>query len=670
MSRVINKLLSTTGGVSAGTDEFFNETTLLLHGDGTNGSQNNTFIDSSANGFTITRNGNTTQGSYSPYGDRWSNYFDGTGDYLDAGSDAALNFGTGDFTIECWVNFASTSGELGLFSKYSSAPRGVNLRYTSSSTALRLVAIGTGGTLAQNVSFNPIIGAWYHIAYSRSGDNHYLYVDGTEIFSQTSAIGNIDTSEPFVVGLSQTVSNSEFNGYISDVRAIKGTALYTTNFTPPTEPLTAVTNTSLLTCQSNRFKDNSSNDFAITVNGNTKVTPFSPYAPSDAYDPANEGGSGYFDGSGDYLSAGTDTAYAFGTGDFTIECWFYAVTIDDRSESLVSINTASSSADWQLNVTTDNGTQLEFIASSSVVLTYPISAGQWYHVAVVRSGSNLNLYLNGIQVDTTTNTNNFSDTGPLRVGVNRGGFKNFNGYISDVRIIKGTALYTSDFTPPTAPLTAVTNTSLLCNFTNAGIFDSTGKSVLETVGNAQIDTTTVKYGTGSMEFDGTGDYLVVNNDDTFSGDFTVELWHNTTQITNSFPSPRLFCSKGGSGNIADNFQITINSEDPTNTGGSLLLFSNESLSDKSTTSLSDGNWHHIAATRSGTDVKLFIDGVQQGSTYTSSQAFTFSNSYIGVRGDLASGTYYNGYIDDFRITKGVARYTANFTPPTKAFPDQ
>jgi len=63
-------------------DPQFNYVSALLTGDGTNGAQNNTFIDSSANNFTITRAGNTTQGSVSPYGGNWSNYFDGSGDYL------------------------------------------------------------------------------------------------------------------------------------------------------------------------------------------------------------------------------------------------------------------------------------------------------------------------------------------------------------------------------------------------------------------------------------------------------------------------------------------------------------------------------------------------------------------------------------------------------------
>ena len=100
----------TTGGGSGGggstNDPNFNQVSLLLHGDGTNGAQNNTFLDSSTNNFTVTRNGNTTQGTNTPFSQAagyWSNYFNGSSTYLNAGISSAYTFGTGDFTVECWV---------------------------------------------------------------------------------------------------------------------------------------------------------------------------------------------------------------------------------------------------------------------------------------------------------------------------------------------------------------------------------------------------------------------------------------------------------------------------------------------------------------------------------------------------------------------------------------
>ena len=92
-------------------DPYWQYTTLMLHGNGTNGAQNNTFLDSSTNNFTITRNGNTTQGTFTPYGPtgNWSNYFPGgTGNIITIPDSTAFTFGTGDLTIECFLFVTST----------------------------------------------------------------------------------------------------------------------------------------------------------------------------------------------------------------------------------------------------------------------------------------------------------------------------------------------------------------------------------------------------------------------------------------------------------------------------------------------------------------------------------------------------------------------------------
>jgi hypothetical protein len=102
MSGIMNMLLGARTAIAVAVDEFFNRVTLLLPGDGTNGAQNNTFLDSSTNNFTITRNGNTTQGTFSPFSQTgWSNYFDGSGDYLSMPT-ASSPIANEDFTIECW----------------------------------------------------------------------------------------------------------------------------------------------------------------------------------------------------------------------------------------------------------------------------------------------------------------------------------------------------------------------------------------------------------------------------------------------------------------------------------------------------------------------------------------------------------------------------------------
>lgn len=101
----------------ATTDPFFKYVSMLLPGTGTNGAQNNTFVDSSTNNFAVTRAGNTTQGTFTPYGPNWSNYFDGNGDRLDIANNTALQLNSVNFTIEAWVYYTTATAYFHFFFK-------------------------------------------------------------------------------------------------------------------------------------------------------------------------------------------------------------------------------------------------------------------------------------------------------------------------------------------------------------------------------------------------------------------------------------------------------------------------------------------------------------------------------------------------------------------------
>jgi hypothetical protein len=638
-------------------DPYFNYVTMLLHGDGTNGAQNNTFLDSSTNNFTITRNGNTTQGSFSPYGSNWSNYFDGTGDYLSFTKQTT----TSAFTCECWFyRGEDVSGYHIVFSGNNlSSVNADNVQLlVSNAGAVGLTLAGTG-VIAQTGTA-VIKNQWNHIAWVRSGTSCAIFVNGSRIATGTSS------SALNVVSVGTYLSGYEPNGYVSNAR-INTTAVYDpslTTCTVPTAPLTAITGTYLLTCQSNRFIDNSTNAFAITVNGTPSVQRFSPFSPTASYATATIGGSGYFDGSGDYLTVPDNAAWDFGTGNFTVECWIYPNSVS-ADQMLISQYDSTTGFSFQVD---SGGTVVFYNGGTALLSGSSVITSAWQHCVAVRSGTTFSLYVNGTRIATGTNSTNITgSTQPLMIGNIPVAFSQpFLGYISDARVVKGTAIYDpsqSTITIPTAPLTAVSNTQLLTNFTNGGIFDNAMMNNLETVGNAQISTSVFKYGSGSLAFDGTGDYLTGYpagnvNLDFGSGDFTVECW----LYANSLSASDYIALMGfHDGSNTNSWGAYVRSN------GVFFYGSAATLTGGGTVNTS--TWYHFAASRSGSTIRVFLNGTQVGSN-TVSGTYVAGGFLFRVGEDNAgSNPAFNGYIDDLRITKGYARYTTTFTPPTAAFPN-
>jgi hypothetical protein len=192
--------------------------------------------------------------------------------------------------------------------------------------------------------------------------------------------------------------------------------------------------------------------------------------------------------------------------------------------------------------------------------------------------------------------------------------------------------------------------------TNGGIIDVTQRNNLETVGNTRIDTSVKKFGTGSMYFDGTGDYLTIPYNQYFdlvANDFTIEAWVYRNAIG---AEHNIAATRPSSGNTGWNLRI--------NSTNTLQFYYTGGSSVTSTGTIPATTWTHVAVTRSGTTVRLFINGTIDGSATFSDGTAVVNVLRIGVDNSGAAG-YMNGYIDDLRITRGYARYTANFTPPAQ-----
>lgn len=656
----------------AGPDENFNLTTLLLSGNGTNGAQNSTFLDSSPNTFTINRSGNTTQGAFSPFSPAgWSTHFNGTGSNqrLDLPSNAVFTLGSSNFTIEFWFLANEIIQNSGIF-QYSSTAGAL----TTTATGQLSVQIYNGGIyLGNNGGFSQLvapysIGVWTHVAIVRSGTTITVYVDGTSKLTVTdshSYTGTYLTLGAFYA------TQYVFDGYISNFRFVNGTAVYTTDFTVPTAPLSAITGTSLLTCQSNRFKDNSSNDFTITVNGTPSIQAFSPFAPIEAYAASTHGGSAYFDGAGDYLSIANGSVFSFGTGSFTVSTWVYPTLSGPlRICSSNWTNTISDPGSWLFYIDTSASTMvfLHYVSGFRVYsVSAPIPVNAWSFITVSVSGSTIYFSFNGTVYSTSFTTGSIvGSTTDNVIGAEFRAGDVFKGYMADFRAVAGTALYTSTYTPPIEPMTSVSGTTLLCKFNNAGVIDSTAKNTLETAGTAQISDSQSKFGGSSIYFNGSSDYLltgpsIVNNIET--GNLTIEFWAYTT------------ASASGQEMIqVDKFDSTYGPIIGYQSGSQFVVYlsslgnSWDIASGKVLGTVNLNTWTHYAFTRAGSNFYTFMDGNLQDTWVSSSNIYQSANQVTVGNGQL--NKFYNGYIDELRITKGNARYTANFTPTVNAFPVQ
>jgi len=313
---------------------------------------------------------------------------------------------------------------------------------------------------------------------------------------------------------------------------------------------------------------------------------------------------------------------------------------------------------------TSNGTY-----NSSTVNIY---ASTWNHIAISVSGTTVYFFLNGVAAGTASVTlSSFTGAGTLSVANNNNGSNAyFPGYISDVRVTPNVAIYTNTFFPPVAPLTSAPTTisqpsNLLLNFNNGAIVDAHGSGDLVTVSGTQLSTTIKKFGNNSLYFTGSS-YAYVASTITNpiyafgSNNFTIEFWvyfvsvSTTMQIIDSRPA--------GTSALTNYFYIALQS-------GTINYYTSSGQVITGSTPTA-GTWYHVAVARYSGNTKLFVNGTQAGSTYGDTVTYNgaVNRPILGVDGNAVNTSYLNGYIDDLRITPGVARYTSNFTAPTTYVP--
>ena len=690
MADLISMLSAASGTQGEATDPYFQNVVLLLHADGTNGKTNNSFLDSSTYNRTITRYLSATQGSFTPWSKpdgAWGAYFNG-GSYLIVADNAVLRPGAGAFTLEAWVYRNVSDAAHTIYAK-GGASTGIAFLITSGN-ALRFTDtisnISSTATIPNNT--------WTHVAVVREGtgtNQTKLYINGVND-GQGTVTTDFTQTEQVRIGTNRSAAEY-FNGYISNVRFVKGAALYTGNFTPSSTPLTTTSqgaspsDVELLTCQSYSLKDNSSNNFTLTNGGaNADIwvyqVVFSPFPVTSDYTTSISTVGGSFINT---VGVGTAANWAFmhsANALWTAEWWMYRTgnnggTVFATNAGFgnqVGVQFQTSGTNFQFRIGPHPGDFILPLDSGNVSLGQAING--WYHfyvaVNMALANSNALIYINGTLAATVNKsaspTSGSNPSTPLLLGAyTTTGTNALVGVISNFRLSDSIRTAPTPSTLPTGPYVADGNTILLLNATNAGIFDNSNTTAPSTIGDAQIDTTIKKYGTGSIEFDGTGDWLTAGDPTGgvstgsllfFTGNFTVEFWVYLNSAHTG--ANRGLVARGTS---TTGWQISLNTTEK-------VVFTFGTSTITSSGSITTNAWNHIAVVREGTgtnQTKIYINGTNDG-TGTVNTSFTQTNVfYIGA--NRVGAEPMRGFIDDLRVTKGIARYTSNFAPPTAAFPN-
>ena len=717
--------MTITTGYVAKNSQF---TRKLIRSVGANGAKNEysgtSFVPTNAGSGTVTITSSGTTGggprasNFSPY--RFSNK--GYSYYLDGGnanvrfdgSGAILN-GKTSFTAEVWYHPKSLSNSgfdtiwsSGTASSGSSGYSQIGRVYQNGST-LYLYWTGSNSLSASNV-FTEL--QWYHIAlgWAGSGDRTRLWVNGKLTISSTSP--TYSGSEDVGLG------NKDYTpqGYFHDFRVVKNANIYgTTHFVPPTDSLPLYTTggavTPVLSARRGWFCNEGTATSSTTLGDVTvqqpsgsamsqvRVAPFIPYQRLP-YNGANDGdGSIFFPINTDYTpgnylqftdGAGTDATV--GTSDFCIEFWYMPNYMGGVNSFLTFLTVGSDGGSGGLRCYlrgsnyTGSISRYEIYGGGSTSYaghsTIEAEAWRWVHIAIQRGGNTLKMFVNGIEGYSQTDSG--SKNAGITIGSSSLSYAGVAGWVANFRFVKGETVYSGNFNPPTGRLTTTggtygdgttnvntsitaSNTKILINDWSAGVVDRNQGFNQFTLNNSTSNTGQIKYGTSSIGFDGSGDYIEMHDH--------RPLFETGNGGVSSLVEPRNYPENQHLYGYDDacieawvyvNADATFNIYNQGNTTGGISLYWAGTGTHagkfefpvygggtgRTTNTYPKQNWYHVAAVRRGKHTKLYINGNEDsGARYDGTSSNITKDNYVNIGKAWNGNADNNGYIQDFRLSK-------------------
>jgi hypothetical protein len=390
--------------------------------------------------------------------------------YLSVSPEDDLIFGNSDFTVHAWVLIKSYNGyNIVGFMDFGSRSSGVWVAFSTG-----VIYHGVGGLDWSNSWTAPPNNQWFHIACVKYGSTCKVYINGINVCPNNTGFvyPATDTTNIFTFGR-YTNGSTTFDGYMNEIIVIKGVALWTSNFTPPSSKVnppvvpykkivfvypdkqehlvTAFSEeTKLLISSGDRennstfFEDTSRYGHSLTIRAGTFNSNVGPVFGSSSI---------YINGTTGGFSVPESSDWSFGMGNFTIELWckFNAKGINILLQAYVSVT------GWSLYYWNEN---IIWYTNSSIWLqtNFTFNLNTWYHIAVTRSDATLRIFVNGVENNSRADTFTYNPDTSLDIGWQSTTNNYFwSGYMDEIRIVKGQALYTSNFTPATTRFTKPTN---------------------------------------------------------------------------------------------------------------------------------------------------------------------------------------------------------------------